>query len=237
METINLSERLTLVSSFIASGAYFADIGSDHAYLPIYVCQKDLTAKGIAGELNQGPYEAALTHVAGNQLTDRISVRKGNGLSVIEEEPVDTVVICGMGGGLIKTILDEGEKHLKNVTRLVLQPNIDSHYLRAWLVSHHYELVSEEILKEDGHIYEILVADKVAEDISLTDKAQLFGPFLLKQSSDIFKEKWQREKLNIERVIKEMSKAKVINQEKLQSFQTQLAWIKEVLKDDDTITD
>ncbi|GEM00496.1 tRNA (adenine22-N1)-methyltransferase [Halolactibacillus halophilus] len=229
MEIIKLSNRLKQASQYIDTGAFFADIGSDHAYLPIYVCQQDPSAKGIAGELNQGPFEAAISHVRGNQLSDRIDVRKGDGLTVIGKAPVDTVVICGMGGGLIRAILAEGKAYLTHVKRLVLQPNMDSHYLREWLVKNDFNLVREEILKEDGHIYEILIADKVLKSAALTPKDLLFGPFLRRESSAVFKEKWEREYDNVVRVIDNMALAKQINEEKLALYQQRKQWIREVL--------
>ncbi|MGM0523073.1 MAG: tRNA (adenine(22)-N(1))-methyltransferase [Bacillota bacterium] len=230
METIKLSNRLKRASQYVNTGTFFADIGSDHAYLPIYVCQSDPSAKGIAGELNQGPFEAAVSHVRGNQLSDRIDVRKGDGLTVIGEDLVDTVVICGMGGGLIRTILAEGKAYLTQVKRLVLQPNMDSHYLREWLVKNDFNLVAEEILKEDGHIYEILIADKVSEGVTLSPKDIFFGPFLRRELSAVFKEKWQREYDNVVRVIDNMTLAKQINEEKLALYQERKQWIHEVLE-------
>ena len=229
METIKLSNRLKQASYYIGTGAFFADIGSDHAYLPIYVCQLDPSAKGIAGELNQGPFEAAVSHVRGNQLSDRIDVRKGDGLTVIAQDPIDTVVICGMGGGLIRSILAEGKTYLTHVKRLVLQPNVDSHYLREWLVMNSFNLVTEEILKEDGHIYEILIADKVSERVTLSPKDIFFGPFLRRESSAVFKEKWHREYDNVVRVIDNMALAKQIDEEKLVLYQERKQWIREVL--------
>lgn len=232
METMKLSNRLKQASQYVSTGAFFADIGSDHAYLPIYVCQKDASAKGIAGELNQGPFEAAVSHVKGYQLSDRIDVRKGDGLTVIGEESIDTVVICGMGGGLIRSILSEGSQYLSHVERLILQPNVDSHYLREWLVINDFQIVAEDILKEDGHIYEIIVADKASEAVSLSPKDVFFGPFLRRELSDVFKEKWQREYDNVVRVINNMSLAKQINEEKLALFNERKQWISEVLSDE-----
>jgi tRNA (adenine22-N1)-methyltransferase len=232
METIKLSNRLKQVSQYVSTGAFFADIGSDHAYLPIYICQLDASAKAVAGELNQGPFEAAVSHVRGNQLSDRIDVRKGDGLTVIGEDPIDTVVICGMGGGLIRSILAEGQTYLTHVKRLVLQPNMDSHYLREWLEMNDFNLVAEEILKEDGHIYEILVADKVSEPVTLSPKDIFFGPFLRRESSDVFKEKWQREYDNVVRVMDNMTLAKQVNEEKLALYQERKQWIHEVLNNE-----
>ncbi|PXW91637.1 tRNA (adenine22-N1)-methyltransferase [Streptohalobacillus salinus] len=233
MEAVKLSHRLKTAANYIQSGAFFADIGSDHAYLPIYVCQIDQTARAIAGELNEGPKQAAQSHVSGYQLTDRIDVRKGDGLSVIREEAIDTVVICGMGGGLIRSILENGEGKLSSVKRLVLQPNMDSHYLRAWLDDQYFHITAEEILEEDGHIYEVIIADKKTTHQQMTDKQCYFGPLLMQEKNSAFLAKWRREQENISRIIEGLKKGKQIDQTKMDQFNQALQWTKEVLTNED----
>lgn len=231
---MTLSTRLKNMMDFLPAGSFFADIGSDHAYLPIVVCQHDQSAKAIAGELNDGPYRSALEHVTKQRLTDQIKVLKGDGLEVIQNEPVKQVVIAGMGGGLIRSILEKGKHLLKNVDRLILQPNVDSEYIREWLHSTDYQLIAEKILTEDGHIYEILVADvavtKVKHDYST--KEILFGPYLLKEKNNVFKQKWQRERDNYQRIIQQMRQAKEPDLNKINQFKLKEKWIEEVLKDD-----
>ena len=232
MEVVKLSQRLKTAANYIHPGSFFADIGSDHAYLPIYICQTDQSARAIAGELNEGPKQAAQAHVHGYQLSGRIEVRKGDGLAVIETEPVDTVVICGMGGGLIRAILEDGKDKLSSVKRLVLQPNMDGHYLRAWLDDHYYHITAEEILEEDGHIYEIIIADKQVNKQRLTAKESYFGPFLMREKNAAFQAKWRREQANIIRIIDGLKKAKQIDHTKVDQFNQARQWTKEVLDND-----
>ena len=87
-----------------------ADIGSDHAYLPIYAIQNDLCTKAIAGEVIQGPYKAAKRNIANYELNQLVDVRLGDGLSVINaEDQIDNITVCGMGGPLIAKILNDGK--------------------------------------------------------------------------------------------------------------------------------
>src|SRR5690625_254647 len=102
-DAINLSKRLTTIATFLPSGAYFADIGSDHAYLPCYVCIHDKEARAIAGEVNEGPYNSACETVKAYELNNQIEVRLGDGLHVIDNEQIKQVVIAGMGGSLIRS--------------------------------------------------------------------------------------------------------------------------------------
>ncbi|MCP8616888.1 tRNA (adenine(22)-N(1))-methyltransferase [Salirhabdus salicampi] len=233
MDTIHLSSRLRYVANYIPSGATFADIGSDHAYLPCYVCLRDEKAKAIAGELNEGPYQSALQQVKKQQLTDRIDVRKGDGLSVIQPNEVDTVVIAGMGGTLIKNILHDGRHRIHNVKRIIAQPNVDARSVRKWLYSHHYRLVDEKIIEEDGYYYEILVAEQQAgESKSLTEKEYYLGPFLIENKDPAFVAKWKEVIPKKERVIQNMRKAKQPDTEKIQAFVQELTWIKEEIGND-----
>ncbi|MEQ6375883.1 tRNA (adenine(22)-N(1))-methyltransferase TrmK [Bacillaceae bacterium S4-13-58] len=238
MNESELSKRLSTVAKFIKKGSFFADIGSDHAYLPCYVCLKDDTANAIAGELNQGPFQSAQRQVRQTGLEKRIEVRKGDGLSVLQPEEVDTVVIAGMGGSLIRTILEQGKDRLQGVKRIIAQPNIDEWVVREWFLENKYCLTAEIIIKEGEPIYEVLVADFLEEpqpyDRDYIKKELMMGPFLLKEHSPVFIEKWERELRNKKRIMESMKKAKEPNQRKLEEFQKETEWIEEELNREDS---
>nr|WP_026065237.1 tRNA (adenine(22)-N(1))-methyltransferase TrmK [Amphibacillus jilinensis] len=231
-----LSNRLKKIAQYLPQGAYFADIGSDHAYLPVYICKQDHSARAVAGELNNGPYLSACQHVEAYGLADRIDVIKGDGLTVIADVPVKQIVIAGMGGVLIQSILEQGKGLLDGVERLILQPNVDSHYIRKWLLSSSFHLTAEQILEEDGHIYEILVADANVMPVNNMDdqsvKSLMFGPILLQEKNDAFRKKWEREHKNKLKIISQIKQAKEPNQAKIKQFELEVEWIEEVLTDD-----
>lgn len=233
-KNVILSERLAKVASFLPSGAFFADIGSDHAYLPCHVCQNDPTAKAIAGEINDGPFASAKAAVAKYGFSDRVEVRKGNGLEVLHpDDGVKQLVIAGMGGSLIRSILEEGKSKLGGVKRIVAQPNIDARAVRKWLYNHEFFLTQEAILEENGHIYEILVADRTAglKDIYHADdigRQMLFGPYNLLDRNDTFIKKWKSEAVKLEKVIGQMKAAKEPDQAKISQFEQELIWMQEV---------
>lgn len=209
MNTEKLSQRLEKVADFIPKGNRLADIGSDHAYLPCNVVKKGLTPFAVAGEVVEGPFQSAKRQVEVEGLTEKISVRKGNGLEVISDGEVDCITIAGMGGALIASILEEGKEKLKSVNRLILQPNISASTIRNWLLENGWELLEEEILEEDEKIYEILVAEKGDPNKPYKDihKELLLGPFLLAKKSAIFRKKWQGELENWQRILAKLENA------------------------------
>lgn len=190
---ISLNERLTTVSKFLKQGT-IVDIGSDHAYLPIFAIQNRLCESGVAGEVIKGPFQAAVKNVATNQLANKIDVRLGDGLSVIHSEDiVDNITICGMGGPLIAKILTEGQQKLIQHPRLILQSNIQTENLRNTLQQLKYEIIDEIIMEEKGHVYEIIVAEYNEQLKDLSTNELKFGPKLLVEKNECFIKKWQRE--------------------------------------------
>ncbi|SDY52600.1 tRNA (adenine22-N1)-methyltransferase [Evansella caseinilytica] len=235
MNEQQLSKRLEKVVSYIRQGDVVADIGSDHAYLPVYLIKHGIASRAIAGEVNEGPLRSAEQQVAKHSYQHAIKTKLGNGLAVLEHESVDTIVIAGMGGPLITQILDEGKSRLEAVSRLILQPNIAAENIREWLLDNHWRLIDECILKEDGHYYEIVVAEKGAAEAPYQPESmakQLWlGPLLLKEKTAVFKEKWLKEKAQLQRIYQQLdnaSSSKEIDARK-QELAKKIAWLEEEL--------
>jgi tRNA (adenine22-N1)-methyltransferase len=207
MNEFRLSKRLEAVASFIPKGAVLADIGSDHAYLPCYAYLHGYITKAVAGEIADGPLRSAKQQVEKAGLSHVISVRKGDGLAVIAPGEVDCITIAGMGGTLIANILEAGKNKLFGVKRLILQPNVGADIVRKWLMNNDWELIAERILKEDGRIYEVLVAEKGDGKKPYADMEAelLLGPFLLKEKKDVFLEKWRHELEHWKRIVRQLA--------------------------------
>ncbi|MGT2756534.1 tRNA (adenine(22)-N(1))-methyltransferase [Streptococcus ovuberis] len=195
-----LSKRLRQVASFVPKGARLLDVGSDHAYLPLYLLEQGTIHYAIAGEVVEGPYRSALSNVQKSSFASQIEVRLADGLAAFEAiDAIDTITICGMGGRLIASILDKGGKKLAKVNRLVLQPNNREDELRGWLSQSGYAILAEEILEEQGKIYEIIVAEKGQQ--ALSDLDLRFGPFLRQAKSPVFLNKWENELKQLEQAL------------------------------------
>lgn len=249
---IQLSQRLQTVAQYITKGHRVADIGSDHAMLPVYLVQQQICSFAIAGEINEGPWQAASRQIANANLSDVITARRGNGLEVVAPGEVDTITICGMGGALISTILDEGyaKGKLEGVKELVLQPNVGEDAVRIWLLEHHWALLDEAILEEDGKLYEVLYAKKIDDtkqwNEQLYSGSQLalpyaepirkalllrMGPYLLKKRDDILRKKWLAESEKLNYIIASLSQSELSSAKaKLASVKQDQQLIKEVLE-------
>ena len=220
-----ISKRLELVASFVPQGAILLDVGSDHAYLPIELIERGQIESAIAGEVVEGPYQSAVKNVEAYGLKEKIQVRLANGLAAFEEaDQVSVITIAGMGGRLIARILEEGLDKLADVERLILQPNNREDDLRIWLQDHGFEIVAENILEEAGKFYEILVVE--AGQMKLSSSDVRFGPFLSKEVSPVFVQKWQKEAEKLEFALGQIPEK---NLEERQVLVDKIQAIKEVL--------
>jgi len=234
MDESQLSLRLSRAASYVEPGDHLADIGSDHAYLPCALASKEKVAFAIAGEIVEGPFQAAQNQVKRLGLTEKISVRLGDGLEVISpEDEITAITICGMGGLLIAAILDSGLKkgHLTGKERLILQPNIGEKTLREWLVAHCYTVTAEELIEENDKIYELMVAVKDPSKKPTATATQLtFGFYLKDENSAIFKKKWQKELEKNQRILDSLTKSSTDQTAKSIQFQAEIQEIEGVLK-------
>jgi tRNA (adenine22-N1)-methyltransferase len=241
-----LSKRLLKIAEHVPEGSKLADIGSDHALLPVYLAQHGLIVSAIAGELNAGPFAAALKQVEEADLKICIEVRKGDGLEVIVSGEVDVITIAGMGGQLIVQILMQGIAKLDQVQRLVLQPNVGEEAVRRWLVEQGWFLSGEYIIHEDGKTYEVLIADRLKQTESMNQtlyqdrqiagktikSARLLamGPYLITQADPIWIRKWEDELIKLQRIVDQLTKSQQessLHRQKL--IQDEMLDIQEVL--------
>jgi tRNA (adenine22-N1)-methyltransferase len=163
-----------VAAQYVLEDRPLADIGTDHAYLPVYLVANGVIPRAIAADLMSGPLEAARTTVLVAGLEEKIALRLGSGLSVLVPGEAATVSICGMGGPLIAQILEDGP--LGGVERLVLQPMGGEERLRRWLAQNGWRLVAEQLVEDSGRLYLVAVAEPGC--MSLSDEEALVGQHL-----------------------------------------------------------
>lgn len=231
MNSTHLSKRLQTVSDHVEAGSRLADIGSDHAYLPIHLAKNHIIDYGVVGEVAKGPLSNAISEIKKDNLLDVLHPRLADGLAAIQAgDNIDAITIAGMGGNLITHILEEGKAKLTGQEKLILQPNVGEPAVRKWLMTHQYRIFAEQILEEDGHIYEIITAKKSPVPVTYSDLELKFGPFLLKEKSPVFVAKWQEEIGLLQRVIHNMQKAVEPDTAKIDAIQSEIKTIDEVIK-------
>ena len=153
-----LDERLACVASLVRPGHRLADIGTDHAYLPVYLVESGVCPSAIASDIGVGPLETARQTVCAAGLQERIDLRLGNGLSTLAPGEAEDIVIAGMGGETIVEILEVAEFVRDARVRLVLQPMSHAEDLRRWLLTHGFEIVCERLVMDGRHMYPVLAA-------------------------------------------------------------------------------
>ena len=153
-----LDDRLLCAASLVRPGSRVADIGTDHAYLPLYLVEQGLCPSAIASDVRPGPADSARRHVSEAGLSDRIMVRLGDGLVGIAPDEVDDIVIAGMGGETIAAILQTAPWVKSDRYRLVLQPMTRSEQLRRWLLTNGFTLLTERVTQDGKHLYTVIAA-------------------------------------------------------------------------------
>ena len=218
---MQLSKRLRAVAALITADGTLADVGTDHAYLPICLAREKRIAHAIAMDVNPGPIARAREHIAQYGLGNVIETRLSDGLAALRPGEADSIAIAGMGGALMTRILKEGREKLggseaeRRGRGLILQPQSEIWLVRGWLDRNGWEIVREDMVCEDGKYYPMMRAErthtKASENGGLSEKEEKktetvssagkmsemelrFGPVLLRERHPVLREFLLRER-------------------------------------------
>ncbi len=198
MKPVVLSERMRAVAHMVSAGSVVCDVGCDHGLVSVYLVQQRISPRVLAMDLREGPLGAAREHVTAYCLEDRIEVRLSDGLHKYEIGEADTLVCAGMGGGLMRRILEEEPEKASSFRELVLQPQSETEAFRHFLRVNGYTILDETMLEEEGKFYQIMRAapnhagqperqsggDLLPEELcKLEDR---YGPILLRKKAPVF---------------------------------------------------
>lgn len=150
---MELTPRLQTIADQVPKGAVFADIGTDHAYLPVWLLLNGRIDRAIAADLREGPLSRAKETAAQHGVTEKISFRLCDGLTGIREEEADVIAIAGMGGETIASIL-AAAPWTRN-RKLLLQPMTSFPDLRFWLQQNGYLIEKEVVSREGNRLYSV----------------------------------------------------------------------------------
>ena len=193
-----LDTRLLRASGFIRESAYLADIGTDHAYLPIYLSLIGRIDRALASDINDGPVLRAKQSVAKYGVADKIDVIKSAGLDGAVDYPVTDVVIAGMGGELIASILSDAPWIKNEKYNLVLQPMTHPEILRKYLLFEGFSIIGEDVVSDmkdrNAKVYQIINAVYTGKtDETYTAPELLFGRLNTERGGEEFYRLCQRE--------------------------------------------
>jgi len=197
---IKLSKRLDVVASYIPDNCKLVDIGCDHGLLDVYLAQNRKNITIIASDINKNALDNAIKNIKKYKVDNIVSYRISNGLKEINAHEFDVIAISGMGAHTIVGILYNDLKKLKNVKRIVIQSNNDLEFLRYKLTKTGYYINDEKLVKDSGIIYTVICFEKGYKYYS--KKNLYFGPVLLKNIDNLFKEKYNEELKKLENLYK-----------------------------------
>lgn len=204
---MKLSNRLQLVADFVTKGNIMADIGTDHGYVPVYLVKNNLIPKAFAMDIGKGPLERAKEHVLEYEVADKVELRLSDGLEKLNDGEADTVLIAGMGGGLIVDILKNGKHVLRNVKEIILSPHSEWELVREYMVNEGYIIIREEMIIDSGKYYVVMKWQKNEDEVTKKDykKEELvYGRLLLHNKDVVLQEYLLREKENYYKILKSL---------------------------------
>lgn len=217
---MKLSRRLSLCAKYTDGFLNLADIGTDHALLPIVCVKNGYVMKAQAIDNKRGPFVIAFSNVERYNQQEKIAVKLSDGISEIADD-TDVVVIAGMGGDLISQILLKDDK--KEVKRFILQPNNNPESIRSILGKINYRIYDELVFEDQKKIYDLIVIEK--GESQLTEMERMFGPVNLKNKPHYFIQRLTKEYEYLKLVLKNVD-----NETEKTKISARLNQIEEVLK-------
>lgn len=197
---MQISERLRQIASLVTEGSRVADIGTDHAYVPIYLVKEGRAVRVLAMDVREGPLARAREHIREQGLSGCIEVRLSDGLSAYRRGEADSIVITGMGGELMVRILSGGAGKYEGVRELILSPQSEPFLVRRWLRENGFLTEREVMLCEDGKYYTIMrAAPGIAESSGPAEDR--YGKFLLENKDPVLKEYLLRESETVHKIL------------------------------------
>jgi len=185
---MKLSARLEKIASMVSPGRVVADIGTDHALIPIKLVGEGITDKCIAMDIGEGPITIASSHINEAGLTDRIETRLSDGFENYNNGDASSIIIAGMGGELIIDIISRKGDKLNAGDELILSPHTHVADVRRYLRLNGFRTVDEAMVQDDGKFYNIIKCVYEPGYMSEADPDEdLFGELLIKQKDECLK--------------------------------------------------
>ena len=199
---MDISLRLKTIAKEVA-GKTVADIATDHAYIPIYLCNQKSISKAIASDVNKAPLERAKYNICSYSCQDKIETRLGYGLEKIAYAEVESIVIAGVGGCLIVEILEREPEKTKSFKQLVIQPQSDIYKVRKCLHKIGFEILDEHMVYEDGKFYTIINCESRGSEVQseYSEVEYTLGKILIQRKDKVLSEYLKAEMQKYENIM------------------------------------
>ena len=195
-----LTPRLQQIADRIQPCACVADIGTDHAYLPVYLCMTGKAQRAIASDIRNGPIERAEATILRYDMQRQVKTRLGGGADTLKVGEADCVVIAGMGGLMIAEILKDNPEIFAQAGQILLQPMTAVFELRTYLFEHGYTILEETLAKEEEKLYHILSVTGKREERHFTEEELYFGKTLMENKPEHFDAYIQKQRRKLTRM-------------------------------------
>lgn len=201
---VKISRRLQTAAALVSEGTVLADVGTDHGYIPLYLLEQGKIKRAVAMDINKGPLARAKEHITQYGMEQYIETRLSDGVAGLQPHEVDSILIAGMGGGLVMHILKEGEAVCKAAKELILQPQSELCQVRRFLAEEGYVTEAEEMVLEDGKYYPMMRVhweeqersvewQENGEELLRQETCDIYGRLLLERKHPVLREFLQKE--------------------------------------------
>lgn len=196
---MELSKRLKAVADMVGTGSVLADIGTDHAYIPIWLVSRESVPRAVAMDVNEGPLKRAQENIRQNGLEEKIETRLSDGFKALAPGEADAAVIAGMGGGLTIRILKSGMEVVRSLKECILQPQSEIDKVRTFLLEEGFSFIREDMVEEDGKYYPMMCVrppgspECTAESEKWPETELLYGRLLLEERHPVLRDYLERE--------------------------------------------
>ena len=181
---MKLDDRLLAVASCVPEGAYLADVGTDHAYLPVYLAEQGRLSGAVASDIHKAPLESANKNIREAGFSALIHTVLTDGLQGLAPYPITDIAIAGMGGQMIKGILDKADFIKERRARLILQPMQHIPELRKYLYENGFSITKELQATAEGKFYQIICAVYTGIPRNYTEMELLLGHYNIERKDE-----------------------------------------------------
>lgn len=195
---MELTKRMQAVADLVSGGYKMADIGTDHAYIPIYLVGHKKNPMAVAMDIREGPLKSAGEHILESGLSDKIEIRLSDGFEKLTPGEADSAVIAGMGGGLVIKILSKNLNVTLSLKECILQPQSEIAKVRTFLLREGFLFIQEDMVCDEGKFYPMMKVQPPADGLKnkdiWTETEIQYGKYLLVRQHPVLKQYLEREK-------------------------------------------